>query len=1063
MNKKTKISVILVVIFIVCLPITSILIKNTITDIQDELVSLNNLETSGRTSYTNEWLEDSEFDDPNAWNIRIASESPLPDVLGAIGSGQGNMKVIGEQHVYNESWDFTNATEREEWEVDTRPKWAYSTPNINASQVYPQSFGNDSRGLWASHEWEEGADQIAVVNWNNTIELPHDMSDYNITSASLRATFNASVQITEANNGIDVLSDPTSYSQTGDFARFFVLISDPEYINHNEAAFNQTSELGRDSPPYGEITDGVITGKDDLIEYINRALEYDFRNITLSVGIYIKCEDNWPTDYDYWDLLSIKGLDFSFNYEKRIDKGTIIEFNQEGEDISGDNIDITGASLKFEYQLNKNWTEKSEFSQIKILINNNSFGDPIFLSEYNSEGFIPANPEGGFDLEDLIPINQNITLQLQLYLANTFYLTDNITVSIDKVSLVISYDVITPNVFYEEPWFNLAIFIGATAISIGFGTYLLLYYRIFRFPKAIRKIRKYKRSLKKDKYPRTSVEARKASFKGQLKGNYKKLLFVAMIIISGFLVITLFQDNLSYSNQTADYTNNLKTSGRISYSKNWLSDSQFNDAEAWSISIESESPLPDAVGSINNNQGNMEIIGENYIFNKSWDFTKAENRSDWVLDSSPKWAYYAPNINPDDILPDLYDAQGNSSGLCLSHYWGDDDETAADQIAIINWNHTINLDQNMADYEITSASLSASFNGSVQTTPSTNTYSGAIDVLSDSDQSTAFQSQTGDFARFFVLISDTDDIYFTETAYNQTTKLGQDSPEIKNITGVMIADSEEKLINYLTKAISRNNRNFTLSVGMYVKCEDSFQFDADNWKLLSFTGLNFSFGYEKKIDKGTTVEFSQEGDAISGDNVVITGGNLKFDYKIDKTWPNTSEFSHLKILINDNEYNEKVFLSEYDSSDLIPANPPGGFNLDNVPIPKGQNITLQIQLYLENDFDLTENITVSIDNVYLEISYYEITPNEIYEEPWFYPVLALVTSGIAIGLGTYLLLYYRIFRFPKQVRTIRKFKKSLNKKGLPNIDVDSRQASFMEKFKGQLGKTGGDIGPKGFK
>jgi hypothetical protein len=499
------------------------------------VLSQSDLQSSGEIPFSGEWLRNSRFDTGQYWDWTVDSDSPLDDVNGRIEGGNASIDVIGEQHTFNETWDFTNSTEREGWEVDTQPKWAYYSPNINPNNVYPDDFGNDSSGLWAYHYWAEGADQIAIINWNYTINMNDfgisNMEDYNITSASLTAKFNASVKAQysydfgadDYTDAIDVLSDENATNnfqgQTGDFARFFVLISDTEFINHNEVADNQTSELGRDFPKYDKISNGIMNTESEreLIEDINTALGYNHKNFTISVGIYIKCEDNFAQDSDEWELLSITGLNFSFTYKKQIDKETTISLSQEGNKITGDNIIITGASLSFNYKLDQNWTDASEYSELKTFINNNEHGEPILLRDYiYSDEYSYAS----FDLTSIIPKDLNITLSLQLYLANTFDLTDNITISFDNVYLQISYIQLYPDIGVseglDEPLIFTSLFIGAAALAGGLGTYLVLYYKIFRYPKPIRKLRKYRKSLKRGKAPRNiQIPSRKEAFKSK--------------------------------------------------------------------------------------------------------------------------------------------------------------------------------------------------------------------------------------------------------------------------------------------------------------------------------------------------------------------------------------------------------------------------------------------------------------------------------------------------------------------------------------------------------------------
>ena len=83
------------------------------------------------------------------------------------------------------------------------------------------------------------------------------------------------------------------------------------------------------------------------------------------------------------------------------------------------------------------------------------------------------------------------------------------------------------------------------------------------------------------------------------------------------------------------------------------------------------------------------------------------------------------------------------------------------------------------------------------------------------------------------------------------------------------------------------------------------------------------------------------------------------------------------------------------------------------------------------------------------------TPSSVLPNPtvylfsaWFHRVL----MGIAIGLGSYLIAYQKVLKYPPPVRKIRKFKKNIkNIKNLEKIDVESREASFSLVYNEYLG------------
>jgi len=77
----------------------------------------------------------------------------------------------------------------------------------------------------------------------------------------------------------------------------------------------------------------------------------------------------------------------------------------------------------------------------------------------------------------------------------------------------------------------------------------------------------------------------------------------------------------------------------------------------------------------------------------------------------------------------------------------------------------------------------------------------------------------------------------------------------------------------------------------------------------------------------------------------------------------------MSILINDNLHAETLRLSSLNTTfDIIM------FDVTSL-ISKGINITLEIQVFIANTFSLGKNITISIDDVFLNISYYNLFPD----------------------------------------------------------------------------------------
>ncbi|MFX1316696.1 MAG: hypothetical protein ACFE9T_12595, partial [Promethearchaeota archaeon] len=302
-------------------------------------------------------------------------------------------------------------------------------------------------------------DQTAVTNpsihWERNISLPVNMSDYIITSASINAIVyaNASLDIdregdTEARN--DLRRELDTYD-VGDYVRFYILISDLEKDKIYEMAYLQPSDLGTGDPPGGPPGEDIMPNtymisypEEDLIFYLSSVLNTDYCNFTLTLGMLLHFEDNIITDWDYdqFNELIIKFVNLTFSYEKKIDQSTFISWNQDlskFSDISSYKIELTDAKFYFKYKIDQNWTLSSQNSKIRILINDIRVSDPIELIEYNYTSLFQDAKIGGYNVRSLISENENISISIQLDLADEFELDKIIIISIDDVFLEISY------------------------------------------------------------------------------------------------------------------------------------------------------------------------------------------------------------------------------------------------------------------------------------------------------------------------------------------------------------------------------------------------------------------------------------------------------------------------------------------------------------------------------------------------------------------------------------------------------------------------------------------------
>ncbi|MFW9877254.1 MAG: hypothetical protein ACFFG0_29540, partial [Candidatus Thorarchaeota archaeon] len=388
------------------------------------------------------WLENPTFEDPiePTWYSELGGD--VSDVEATSGLGNLNLKIRGDSGIMRIDEVLSDSN----WIATNNPEFP----------ILPDNYGIGSSGCSVFHSWDEFDDQTLntpSVHWKRNITLPVNMSDYIITSASLEVIFNATVTASPHINGIDTKRDfdigNVPQLAIGDFATFYVLISDLENENEYQIAVNKTTNLGQDDPVVSSYPDTLLQTipQNILISYLTSVIEKDNFNFTITLGIDIYCEDNEPGgDIDIWNSLNIKSFNLTFTYKKKIDQFTTVSWNQDGgivSNISSDIVMIDEARLNFKYKIDSNWTENSPNSEIRAFINNNKLSETIKLSEVPTS--FQVAKAGGFDVTSLIPYDVNINFSIQVYLADEFNLDKNVTISLDYIYLNITYTVIFPD------------------------------------------------------------------------------------------------------------------------------------------------------------------------------------------------------------------------------------------------------------------------------------------------------------------------------------------------------------------------------------------------------------------------------------------------------------------------------------------------------------------------------------------------------------------------------------------------------------------------------------------
>ncbi|MFX1527219.1 MAG: hypothetical protein ACFFB4_06570 [Promethearchaeota archaeon] len=488
------------------------------------------LRTSAEIKDSKQWINNPNFTSQDNWYI--TTDGDQSDIEGAIFSEQSNIKVIGKEQIFNNISGVPKATD---WIPTKKP----------GESILPDLYNINEFGCNASHEyWESPTLNIfgvlgnqtrnrPSVLWRRDIKMPVDMKDYIITSANLVTTFNAC-----ANSNVETPNDTlTGTNPTAaeyDHVKFYVQISDLEAKDRYQIASYEPRSLGYGDLPawQNQPTDGVRHYINDtlmtpvpktvLVFYLNKILETDHQNFSIFLGIDIDVEDNYGEyDRDTFYYLLIKSCNLTFTYQKRIDIATSISISQDCKrisDISNYSVIVDQALLNFNYKIDKAWNSSlSPNSEIRILINDNKHTETIKLASATTN--YQEAKLGGFDVSSLI--SDDVNVSIQIFIADNFALNENITVSIDDVSLVISYTILIP----DQPGVDLTWLIYTLTIAIiGTIMIIIIYQTHFKYPPLVRKLRKLRKKIRKGKkLKKISFNKREDIVKTQLQNKKQNL------------------------------------------------------------------------------------------------------------------------------------------------------------------------------------------------------------------------------------------------------------------------------------------------------------------------------------------------------------------------------------------------------------------------------------------------------------------------------------------------------------------------------------------------------------
>ncbi len=473
--------------------------------------------SSQKTHQDVQWLNNPSFEDiPIQPTWFSSSAGDLTDVNSSTSTGYVNFEVLGDTGVFS---NISGIPMSSDW-----------TEFNNSYFILPDGIHEiNEDGLEASHTFDESFDQSRnrpSVHWRRNISLFVNMSDNIITSASLTALVNGS-----ADNNLETPNDIFGgFATYYDHAIFYVEISNLDYENRYRVASYKTTDLGEGSSGTSYLNDTLMSVIDEsnLIFYLSKALEKDPKKFGITLGIDIYCEDNYPiNDLDNFYSLLIKSVNLSFTFEKKMNQLTSIGWNQVGDIINGSinnsTIEITKANLSFNYKISEPWPDfESPNSEIKILINNIPHIETIKLG-LASNIFQPAKITG-FDVTDLILPYENINISIQAIIGDEFGLNRLIIISIDDVFLEVSYiETFSDPLAVSEPLIFRILLIIASIAALCLGGYLVLYQKVLKYPRSVRKVRKFKRTLRRKSNPSSEITNRKKAFSLSYKSEINRL------------------------------------------------------------------------------------------------------------------------------------------------------------------------------------------------------------------------------------------------------------------------------------------------------------------------------------------------------------------------------------------------------------------------------------------------------------------------------------------------------------------------------------------------------------
>ena len=153
----------------------------------------------------------------------------------------------------------------------------------------------------------------------------------------------------------------------------------------------------------------------------------------------------------------------------------------------------------------------------------------------------------------------------------------------------------------------------------------------------------------------------------------------------------------------------------------------------------------------------------------------------------------------------------------------------------------------------------------------------------------------------------------------------------------------------------------------------------------------------------------------------------------------------LRVILNNTDLDTRIlgavvkYSWQFGSGDLTDLDGDGVYEgtIENLPVG---SFNILVTAFAGDEYDF-EPLSITVSAIIPEA------------ELALFLTILFVSIGITLGIGIYFYLYRKIFRFPKKIRTIRKYRKTLNKDKAPSTHIDSRKRSIEDAYREELERS----------